>query len=180
MKPAIIAILCCCTFAVGQSASRKKLRHVSRISDAYAKAALVALKAIEGDGSSPEVRQGDVYANRRTLDKINAADAEAISPAESNLTDALNKLYEDKLINNAERNIRESIHEIDDKSGNELSRKMHVNQAMSTDPEIMDITKGENVCFSQFEASLRSRSTMIPQACESIASKAKEYFSPRK
>jgi hypothetical protein len=29
-------------------------------------------------------------------------------------------------------------------------------------------------------ASLRSRSTMIPHACESIASKAKKYFSPRR
>ncbi|MGZ7077708.1 MAG: hypothetical protein ACXVJL_17050 [Candidatus Angelobacter sp.] len=120
MKSLFVVLFCCALTFAQSNPSKKGTGHSLRLSDAYAKSAFVALKAIEGDGSLPEMRNGDAYGDRHTLDKINAADAEARSKAENNVTNALNTLYTDKLINNAKRDMQETSHAIENLDANEL------------------------------------------------------------
>ena len=107
MKFISILILCSAlTFAQGLP----KKAHVAKLGDSYARVALLALKTIEADGSQPEFGEGDIYGHRHTLAKIHAADAEATTAFERNVTDVLNKLYSEKLSNNSKRDLQETMH----------------------------------------------------------------------
>jgi len=66
----------------------------SKFSDNYGKAAFLALKAIERDGSTDGLKETSVT--------IDSADAEAQTDAEKDMTKALNHILIDHVINNAE------------------------------------------------------------------------------
>lgn len=158
----LIALLC----PTAQSQSPKHL------SDAFAKSGLRALKAIEGDGSMVEIREGEAYGNRHTLDAINEADSDAKTKAESALVTVLNRLYLEKLVNNSQRDMRETTITLEDHTNNEIIKKINVSEALSRDPEMKRIRAKEQACFTVLEESFRARSTVIPKTCDSIAIQA--------
>jgi hypothetical protein len=75
--------------------------------------------------------------------------------------------------------MQQTSHVMENHDANELVQKIKVDAAMAADPQIAAITKSKSACFLQFEAALRSRSALVPQACKAIASKAKEDFSAK-
>ena len=140
-----------------------------KISDGFARSALKAVAAIEGDGSLPELRDDEVYGSRHTLDAINEADSQAQSKSESSIVDMLTRLYSEKLINNVQRQQIELNHQLEDReSVGEIARKMKLDDAMAHDPELKAIRSRESGCFSTLITSLRSRLAVFPKACASI------------
>jgi Phage integrase family len=78
---------------------------VPNLSDAFAKASLVALKAIEADSSEPKLREGQFLVNGYVQKLIEAADLEASLIAERALVINLRGLMISKEANNTERSI---------------------------------------------------------------------------
>ena len=162
-KLAVMVYLCLSSTALAQTPAPVK------VSDAYAKAALLAMKAIRSDGSTPEIRNGQEFANRKTLEAIDSADVEATTDPEKAVTKTLSKLYSDKLTNNLNRKIialRLSTALMD-------ARKPHddlaISEAMSKEPEFLEMSKRETACFVALDSSLRARSAAAPAECSSIA-----------
>jgi hypothetical protein len=119
----------------------------SRTSDSYAKATLVALKAVEGDIWIAEVRDGQILVNKETQQKIDVADAEASTKEERALIAELRTIFIEHLIGNLTS------------ATNRLSGKDAANAA---------IVAREWACFKPFEQALRNRSASIPKECVSL------------
>jgi hypothetical protein len=149
----------------------------THLSEPYAKAALLALKTIQGDDSAPEVRDGEIYGNRHTGQRIDEADAQARSVSEQSAQTALNTIYSAKLANNAQRALRRvaielelendpsyvKIHSAD--NGEDLARVMFVDPQMEKDSVMIGIRKREQACFAAMDALLRSRTFCQDTIC---------------
>lgn len=154
------------TASVGQS---HKTTTKPALSDSYAKAALLALKKIEVDVSSPDVIDGQVTGNGETVDAINSADVEGTTPAEQSVTTALNNIYGQKLANNARRAMKEAEYETAEHIADDNFRHAFANEKMEKDPDIIKISARESECFNSMDAMLRARSSAVPKACDSIS-----------
>lgn len=157
-----------------------------KLSDNYATAALLALKGIEHDAFVPV--KGSQLVSRFTQDKIDAADATAVSNEEKNLTNVLSLLYHAKLtLNelNAKSDARwaaadrdrppgvpsRSCHEVppakiqyDHPAWDKYCAALEKLDRLEA-PAKNEITEKLNACFSDFDASLRARSTIAPASC---------------
>jgi hypothetical protein len=160
-----------CFLAIACFAQQPKDKAASKsqspkLSDSYAKAAFRALKAIEGDGSSPSIENGALYGDKSTIDSINAADAEAVTKGEKAITDALNNLYIRRLKFNSQRDVIRMDYEMQSKSSDDEMRAMYAKLLMPKDSKIIAMAATEKACFVPFEDALRARSPKIPQPCE--------------
>jgi len=81
---------------------------VETINDAFAKAGLRALKAIQGDATLPDVTQGgDILFSKQVVDAIDAADSEARTGAETKMSKVLSTLHVQHSTNNLEISAKE-------------------------------------------------------------------------
>jgi hypothetical protein len=163
------------------SAGGQPVKAARRLSESYAKAALYALRTIESDGSSPEVRDGSIYGNKSTIEAIDAADAAAVNPNERMATESLNAIYSAKLLNNSQRDLRRFHIEMDLEEHDPLYSKLvaadmdeiarlQVEKKMELDPKLLDIKKREQACFMPMGSALRARSfAKMPAPCYSMA-----------
>ncbi len=112
------------------------------ISDNYATSALLALKDIQGDLYVPD-KTGIV--NRFTQEKINVAEVEAVSPEERVNAAALSAIYEERLFVN--------------------TGKVHVGEPVFIKGDAVTQEGFLAKCFSDFDDSLRARSSAVPASC---------------
>jgi carbonic anhydrase/acetyltransferase-like protein (isoleucine patch superfamily) len=112
------------------------------ISDNYATSALLALKDIEGDLYVPEK---DGVVNRYTQEKINVAEVAAVSPEERANAAALGAVYEERLFVNMS--------------------KAHVGEPSFIKEDAVTQEGFLAKCFSDFDDSLRARSSTVPPSC---------------
>jgi hypothetical protein len=152
-------------------AAKKK---VEVINDAFAKAALRALRAIQGDATTPEVTQGgDILFSKQVVDAVDAADSEARTSAETALSSALSALHVQHATNNitlaaAEEGAKAS-HNYE--STGDLAREMETRDMLRKDPRIAELKsspafENANVCAAGLETLFRARkSGPIPSEC---------------
>jgi len=148
-------------------------QHFGQLTDTYAKAALLALRAIEGDGTEPEIIKGEVYINRHTSDAINAADIEATTEQEKSVTALLNRVYSKKLTNNLCRGILQIKHEGKFLTLTKDRRALAAQESMAKDPIAVQMKERENACFGALDTMLRARKYERCQACDKIESDEK-------
>jgi hypothetical protein len=144
-----------------------------KIGDSYAKVALLALKAVESDGTVPEIRDGQQFVNRLTQEKIDAADVEATSDEERALTKDLYRIYLDHLTNNLNRTMLRLRAQIALLGAHKPTDEGALSEVLRKDPDFLEIVKHEDTCFSALDSSLRVRSSASPPECASIAVKLK-------
>jgi Xaa-Pro aminopeptidase len=146
---AVLSILLA-SWAISRVVSQHVGAHAPlRISDSYAKPALLALKAVESDISFAQVRGDQLLVDRATQEKIDAADVEASTGDERALSAALRNIHMRRLIGNMARDT------------NRLSGKDAANAA---------ITARESACFKPFEEALRAREAKLPKPCTDLIS----------
>jgi uncharacterized protein (DUF885 family) len=164
---ALSIVLGCSVAAAGQSAKPPKnsKTKASALSAAYSQAALAALKAIEMDDTVPHIDNGKPVGDKTTLAAIDAAGAKAQKAPEKSTTEALNAIYNDKLLDNDRRNAKKMDFESDSGLEDEGSREMTAIQRMQSDTELISMDEKEKSCFDTMEAMLKTRSSSIPAAC---------------
>jgi hypothetical protein len=147
---------------------------VEVINDAFAKAALRALKAVQGDATTPEVTQGgDILFSKQVVDAIDAADSEARTSAETALSSALSALHIQRSTNNitlaaAEEGAKAS-HRYE--SSGDLAREMETRDMLRKDRHIAELKNSPaflnaNACAAGLETLFRARkSGPIPSEC---------------
>jgi hypothetical protein len=168
----LVALLCGWLFMPIQQRTSGAKKPV-RISDSYARAAILAINAIRRDMSTAEVRNAEVVADKHTIDAIDAADAEARTSNEKLITGELNRLFSSRLVHNSRREFIELNYYLKLHNANELIQKMNIEEAMAKDPEIADLKRRESECFNAFEEALRARSAAIPATCSDEALKVR-------
>ena len=124
-----------------------------KLSDSYARAALLALIKIESDESVPVDRDGQEYVNRITADAIDIANANATTSEEKAITVLLLKLYSYQLQQNRYYG---AIF-----SGRKLSDK----QIKAVINAQIEISKRDGPCFEALDSALRAREAKMPTAC---------------
>jgi len=156
-----------CSIAAAQSAKPPKNSEskASALGAAYSQAALAALKAIEMDDTVPHIDNGKPVGDKTTLAAIDAARAKAQKAPEKSTTDALNAIYNDKLLDNDRRNTKKMDFESDSGLEDEGSREMTAMQRMQSDTELISMDEKEKSCFDAMETMLKARSSSIPAAC---------------
>ncbi len=146
-----------------------------KLSDPYTKAALLALKAIQSEGSRGELRGGQIFVPRHTFELIDAADREGTTAEEKTVTAALHSVFIQKLTNNAARYIiltnNESMAQL---SMGRVRYKLRASELTEKDPDVIEINRREGACFAALEAMLRGRLSSIPEGCSDMALVRKE------
>lgn len=142
-----------------------------KLSDNYAKAALFALKAIEGEaGTVTQGDDGSMMVPKHTSELIAQADVEAVTADEQNVTKTLNSIFIDKLVNNTRRKTIQLLYQTaaygQQNSGLALQQ---VPDQVAKDSKVIEMDKREDACFVPLESMLRSRSVDIPTECSSLA-----------
>ncbi|MGB7105118.1 MAG: hypothetical protein WBD39_00090 [Candidatus Acidiferrales bacterium] len=143
-----------------------------KLSDDYAKSALLALKAIQRDASTPDVSGDTILVNRHTQEAIDAADVSGTTDYEKAMTVALNAVYIQKLMYNQKLELKTTLHEMDSdlvKYSSDLAALTHQQAAQraAQEPEIQALSKRLDACFADFDTTLRARSAALPAACAS-------------
>ncbi len=139
----------------------------TKLSDSYATSALFALKAIQRDTYVPA--KGSQLVSRSTQEKIDAADIAAVSNEERNLTSELNAVY------HAQLNLNQHKEELKQDSQRffGIDAPQHTKKQWDVIAKVLTEKSNENktigkqldTCFSDFDASLRARSTNVPASC---------------
>jgi hypothetical protein len=167
------------------------LQHVGlgpkMLSDNFATNALLALKTMESDnvgyGVSKNVyRKQGLPIDRATQEKIDGVDALAVTDQEKRITDTLNHVYAAKVRFNWQVfekdswlkavSLDEDVNERFKKDKTRLKKKgLRDEQAYNAEhakewSEAVLVASGKlATCFSEFDASLRARSTIVPVSC---------------
>lgn len=141
----------------------------AKLSDSYATSALLALKAIQRDPYVPE--KGSQLVNRATQEKIDSADVAAVSNEERNLTSELNAVYHAQLtLNQHKEELKQDSQRFFGTDAPQHTKKeWDVIAKVLTERATTNkaIGKRLDMCFSDFDASLRVRSTDVPATCAS-------------
>ena len=139
----------------------------TKLSDSYATSALLALKAIQRDPYVPA--KGSQLVSRFTQEKIDAADVAAVSAEEKNCTNALNTVYHAQLdLNQREDERRRYQEDCFGADAPACSRKQMdaLVKLLTAEGTVIRTIKGRlDTCFSDFDTSLRARSTDVPASC---------------
>jgi hypothetical protein len=161
-----------------------KSAEVAKLSDSYAKAALLSLLAIESDVSTTEDKNGVQVVSGATQSKIDAADAEASTTQEQAMTALLRQVYEARLKDNWNRNPLERI--IDAslellKVTRSASERTHIEEKVLEDSKKDDeynamIGTSEAACFEPLAQALRNRLAVSPETCERWILKSKTPY----
>lgn len=133
-----------------------------KLSDSYGKAAFLATKAIRRDASET--------LSKDTQTAIDAADAEATSPAELRMTKSLKHVAVDKMINNLSRKVIFERYEAKLILATPAQRSA-IEEQMKIDPKLKNIQDREVACFDPLEETFRAREARFPAACESMTEK---------
>ncbi|MDP9338918.1 MAG: hypothetical protein M3P45_08625 [Acidobacteriota bacterium] len=118
--------------------SKTKTASSSKVSDSYAKAAIVAVRAIQSEDSSNP--------SKRTDEKIDATDAEAVTKPEMAISAELRRLF-----------IRRSIRNLKIEAEVEAAKAAGKIPPAQPDPDA--------ACFNAIVNSLQARSAKIPEVC---------------
>ena len=163
---ALLIAMGCSIVTTGQSLEPpKNSKTKAMLSAAYSQAALAALKAIEMDDTVPHIDNGKPVSDKTTLAAIDAAGAKAQKATEKSTTDALNAIYNDKLLDNDRRNTKKMDFESDSGLEDEGSREMTAMQRMQSDTELISMDEKEKSCFDAMETMVKARSSSVPAAC---------------
>jgi uncharacterized protein (DUF885 family) len=164
---ALLIAMGCSIAAAAQSAKPPKNSEpkASALGAAYSQAALAALKAIEMDDTVPHLDNGKPVGDKTIIAAIDAAGAKAQKVPEKSTTEALNAIYNDKLLDNDRRNTKKMDFESDSGLEDEGSREMTAMQRMQSDTELISIDEKEKACFDAMETTLKTHSSSIPAAC---------------
>jgi len=177
---ATVVVLLVALLASCRKPTQKQLpQEPPKLGDTYAKAALLALLAIQSDASIPESRHGEKLVTGSTQSKIDAADVEATTTEEESITKVLRQIYEKKLEHNslrrAEGNLLDTM--IKNYPGAVEYHRVFPNQpliptkadirerAAKNDRDSAEMSKREAECFEPFAQMLRARLPLIPKPC---------------
>lgn len=147
---------------------------VEPINDAFAKASLRALMAIQGDATLPDVTQGgDILFSKKVVDAIDEADSEARTNAETRLSGILRALHIRRSTNNMELAAKEELAKATYHytSTSDLGRQMETLTMLQKDPTIAALKSSpkfhnEEECAAGLERLFRAReSGLIPESC---------------
>jgi len=122
-----------------------------KLGDSYAKAALLALKAIQGNLSDPQRPSREAEAEN---EKIDAADVEGSTDGEQQITRALKKFRIDHTVNLFVMKLVITV------NGDRLDQY---------NPTILEIKRKEDACAVPLEKNLRERMPSVPPECESVS-----------
>jgi len=162
------ALSLCCGCARSPEASSPKL------SDAYAKAAMLALRAIDGDDAAPTLRDGKLYTSRRTAEAIEAADVQGVTPTERATTSELHVIYDHRLALNQLRETKRVRYEWacarDFQCASKGSERVeaYASQKIGSDAELAAAAADERPCLAAFDENLRARLAVLPPPCKAI------------
>ena len=144
------------------------------INDAFAKASLRALMAIQGDATLPDVTQGgEILFSKKVVDAIDEADSEARTDAETRLSGILRALHIRHSTNNMELAAKEELAKATYHytSTSDLGRQMETLTMLQKDPTIAALKsspkfQNEEECATGLERLFRARkSGPIPEPC---------------
>lgn len=147
---------------------------VEPINDAFAKASLRALMAIQGDATLPDVKQGgEILFSKKVVDAIDEADSEARTDAETRLSGILRALHIRHSTNNMELAAKEELAKATYHytSTSDLGRQMETLTMLQKDPTIAALKsspkfQNEEECAAGLERLFRARkSGPIPEPC---------------
>ena len=135
------------------------LPQVPEFSNAFAGAALAALKAIEGDATVSRVENGSLLIERGvTRSKVDAVDAVGKTLPESRIATDLRLLYICKL--------RDNFNATRSPGAPQLSA-----------PAFRQMKQAQMRCFTAMEDALRLESSSLPEACQDfVANPPKHHF----
>jgi hypothetical protein len=143
----------------------------AKLGDGFATAALLALKAIQRDPYAPA--GGSDLVSRFTQEKIDAADVVAKTNEERNVAAALNGIYRTQLGVNQVRakfeNDKHSLDRLDSTLYSETEWKALCDAwgkiMVQDSSRLKALREPLTACLSDFDASLRARSTALPASC---------------
>lgn len=147
---------------------------VEPINDAFAKASLRALMAIQGDATLPDVTQGgEILFSKKVVDVIDEADSEARADAETRLLGILRALHIRHSTNNMELAAKEELAKATYHytSTSDLGRQLETLTMLQKDPTIAGLKsspkfQNEEDCATGLERLFRARkSGPIPEPC---------------
>ena len=156
---AAILILLCCAACFGQESHR--------LSDDFADAALNALRVIQSFiYTSYDSAPGKVQ--KLEKDKMDKVESTAMTPAEMAVNEALKRILNAKMENNARREKMTAEKEqqiANRKPGDPPPTPVY------DEPEFAAMDKKEEACFTALEQNLRRQSPVVPAQCNSLAGK---------
>jgi hypothetical protein len=175
-KHIVNVLACLAVVAILVGSPVRAQEQPARLSDHYAKAALLSLFAIESDISAPKDMGGEAAEMSATRTQIDAADAKAVTTQEESITKMLRQIYQLKLQDNdllrAYRKLAE-IENAEDASDLAATKKQKDYAAAQIADSEAAIEKREETCFGQLEESLRERSPQSIPACSDWIRRAK-------
>jgi hypothetical protein len=147
-----------------------------RLTASYAKAALLSLRAIESDMSTPRDKIRETVGMSATQKQIDAAGAEAVSTQEESITKMLRQIYRLRLQDNdllmAYGKLTE-IESAEDASDPAIIKNKKAYAVSEFGDNEAVIEEREQACFGQLEESLRQRLPQSVTACSEWIRKAK-------
>jgi hypothetical protein len=143
-----------------QQPKRAAVASKTALSDAYAKAALRALKAIQRDASTTTTVNGQELGNKDTLKSIDDADIEARSDGERLAMEMLVSLYKLKMIDNLNRSMMVDIYKDEDVQQTSYTdyQIAYVDQRMKSDEAVRALEMSQSDCFTSVEEMIKSHS----------------------
>jgi hypothetical protein len=145
---------------LGQSnAPPKKAVAPVKLGNTFCKTALVALKAIQRDESTPTIKEGKLYANGITTTLIDRVDIEASTKQEKAVSDGLHQIYFGRLVNNLKR---------------ETLRLQLKEEERVKEPKWVEMNETENRCFDALDRRLHLRSVGVPPECAAMVEAANQ------
>jgi hypothetical protein len=156
---AAILILLCCSVCFGQESRR--------LSDDFTEAALNELRVIQSFiYTSYDSAPGKVQ--KLEKEKMDKTEAAAMTPAEMAVIDALKRILNARMENNARREKLTAEKEpqiANRKPGDPLPTPVY------EEPEFAAMDKKEEACFTAFERNLRAQNPAVPGQCNSLSGK---------
>jgi uncharacterized protein YhdP len=131
----------------------------------------LALKAIQRDTYVPE--KNSQLVSRFTQEKIDVADVAAVSDEEKNVTSALNTVYRAQLNLNQHKDaiaaptrwaLSVDATQYTQRQWNDITAAQ-LKLQLAELPMVKALSGQLDTCFSDFDASLRARSTGVPASC---------------
>lgn len=173
MKPYMIAVLAIILSPMmlvaseeGKTGTVEKAEKPTNLSDNFARAALLALKGILSDASTPSFENGTLMVNRHTSELLQAADVEIVSKDESEAYGYLHLFFMMHMTNNQVINTMRIEYETYITANWRLfppevvipSRvPFYASIAVRNDPRFVEMKSHESACSLAIENRLRSR-----------------------
>lgn len=181
MKRTLVLVLL--LTSCGKPTQKQSSPESLKLSDSYARAAVLGLLAIESDVLTTEDQNGQKVVTGTTQSKIDAADAEARTEQEVSMTKLLRQIYEEKLAANEMRIAQQHLTDARIKNYPiELEyHRSHPDTKLFTKDDILkdvarfeqrnaETSKREAACFEPLKQALRDRVSITPEPCLQLIS----------